>query len=363
MPDQADRKDTDPPGSRKPPATIYDVARHLGVSPSTVSRALNKPGRINAKTEQRIREAAAELNYRLNPMARALPTGRTGTIGLILSDITNPVYFPLVRGAERIASEGGYTLVLAESQESPGREAETSERLLRSIDGLILVASRLDDDEIHELSDRKPLIIVNRAVEGVPSIVPDPGPGIRGALDHLGALGHASLAYLSGPPGSWMNHLRWETLLEEAPKRRMTVVEIGSGAPTREGGRDGFRRVQASGVTAVVTYNDLMAIGLLDACRREGVAVPAGLSIVGFDDIFGSDFTTPPISTIRSPLDMVGEAAAQRLIALATKQNVALDDSLVTDFVLRESTSAPDPDRAKSPGHDVPGALVEGVSP
>src|SRR3954454_6050700 len=304
-----------PSGNRKPPATIYDIARVAGVSPSTVSRALNKPGRLSAATEKRIKEAAASLDYRLNPMARALPTGRTGTLGLILSDITNPVYFNLVRGAERVTTAGGYTLVLAESQESAELEEETAERLVAAVDGLVLVSSRLSDETIQDLADRKPLIVVNREVPGVPGIVPDVTPGIRAALDHLAELGHRSLAFLSGPAASYMSRLRWETLLEEAPQRGMTIVEIGPGAPTLDGGEAGLRRVLASGVTGVLAYNDLMAIGLLGASRDAGVDVPTRLSIVGFDDIFGSDFTTPPITTIRTPLDLTGEEAVHQLVA------------------------------------------------
>lgn len=326
---------------RKSAATIYDIARHLGVSPSTVSRALNKPGRINVKTEQRIRQAAAELNYRINPMARALPTGRTHTLGLILTDITNPVYFPLVRGAERITAAAGYTLVLAESQESGAQEAESAQRLLQSIDGLVLVASRLDDERIRALANLKPLVLVNRVVDGLPAVVPDVLAGIRDALDHLASLGHTSLAFLSGPSASWMSRLRWETLLDEAPRRGMTLVEIGPGVPTLDGGEQGLRRVRASGVTAVVAYNDLMAIGLLRACRRAGIDVPSRLSIVGFDDIFGSDFTTPPITTVRTPLDLVGEEAVHRVLAALGDDESPAPRRIGAEFVRRESTAAP----------------------
>ena len=110
------------PRKRESAATIYDIARIAGVSPSTVSRALNKPGRLSASTEKRILEAAAELNYQANPMARALPTGRTLTIGLVVADITNPMIFDVVRGAGHEATLNDYTLVLVESEESPGRE-------------------------------------------------------------------------------------------------------------------------------------------------------------------------------------------------------------------------------------------------
>jgi LacI family transcriptional regulator len=326
---------------RKPAATIYDIARHLGISPSTVSRALNKPGRINAKTEQRVREVAAELNYRINPMARALPTGRTNTLGLILTDITNPVYFPLVRGAERITAAARHTLVLTESQESGEREAESAQRLLQSVDGLVLVASRLDDEQIRKLAEVKPLVLVNRAVEGLPAVVPDVVAGIRDALDHLASLGHTSLAFLSGPSASWMSRLRWETLLDEAPPRGMTIVEIGPGAPTLDGGEHALRRVRASGVTAVVAYNDLMAIGLLRACRDAGIEVPARLSIVGFDDIFGSDFTSPPITTIRTPLDLAGEEAVHRVLAALGDDAVPEPRLVSAQFVERASTASP----------------------
>ncbi|WP_280416183.1 LacI family DNA-binding transcriptional regulator [Nocardia carnea] len=331
-----------PGGNRGADVTIYDIARAAEVSPSTVSRALHKPGRINAKTAQHIRDTAQALGYRINPLARALPTGRTRMLGLLLSDITNPVFFDLVRGAERITARQRYTLVVAESQETAALEWETADRLLPSVDGLVLVASRLGDDQIQRLDDQRPVLLVNRVVPGVTGIVPDVLPGIRAALDHLADLGHRSLAFLSGPANSWMSTLRWETLLDEAPRRSMTVVEIGPGEPTTEGGRKSLRRVVASGVTAVVTYNDLMAIGLLQASKNADIAVPERLSIVGFDDIFGSDFTTPPITTIRTPLGAMGEEAVRRLIAqIDDEEPEGGDKPLETVFVQRGSTTTP----------------------
>lgn len=329
-------------GNRGAGVTIYDVAKAADVSPSTVSRALHKPGRINAETAQHIRETAQSLGYRINPHARALPTGRTRMLGLILSDITNPVFFDFVRGAERVTAQQQYTLVVAESQETAALELETADRLIPSVDGLVLVASRLGDDQVQRLDEQRPLLVVNRAVPHVAGIVPDILPGIRAALDHLAALGHRSLAFLSGPANSWMSSLRWEALLDEALRRSMTIVEIGPGEPTTDGGRQSLRRVLASGVTAAVTYNDLMAIGLLQASKAAGIAVPERLSIVGFDDIFGSDFTTPPITTIRTPLGTMGEEAIRRLIAeIDDEQPDGSDIPLETVFVQRGSTAAP----------------------
>lgn len=326
-------------GNRKPVVTIYDVARHAGVSPSTVSRALNKPGRINRNTEKRIQEAASELGYRLNPMARALHTGRTGTLALMVSDITNPVYFELIRGAERVAAGEGSTLVLAESQESPELERASVERLQPAVDGVVLVGSRLSDEDIRDLSRVKPLILVNRTVDGIPAVVPDIEPGVTELLDHLQALGHRSIGYLSGPTASWINELRWTTLFDRAVERGLSIVELGPSVPTREGGAAILPRVRAAAVTAVVAYNDLIAMGLLRACRDAGIRVPEDLSIVGFDDIFGADLTSPALTTVRSPMRELGEGAVRRLLAEIAGQPADNGLKLTTELIVRESTA------------------------
>ncbi|MFF2050252.1 LacI family DNA-binding transcriptional regulator [Leifsonia sp. NPDC058194] len=325
--------------ARKPPATIYDVAKATGVSPSTVSRALNKPGRLNEATERRIREAAEALDYRINPMARALPTGKTGTLAVLVSDITNPVYFDVVRGAERVATANGLTLVFAESQESPELERATAERLQTSVDGLFLVASRLDDAQIGELAAVKPVVVANRLVPGVPAVVPDPRPGITAALEELRERGHRRIAYLSGPEASWMNDVRWRTLFQFAVDRGMSIVEIVSSAPTREGGAEALQRVLAADVSAVLAYNDLLALGLLRAARDQDVDIPTRLSIVGFDDIFGADLPTPALSTIRSPLREVGEAGIRRLLSEIDGAAEVDIPRLPTTFVSRESVA------------------------
>jgi LacI family transcriptional regulator len=325
--------------------TIYDIARLAGVNPSTVSRALSQPGRINAKTEQRIRAAAEELDYRVNPIARALPTGRTKTLGLVVADITNPVIFGIVRGAERAAADAGYTLIIAESQESGEREATTVERVLPSVDGLVLATTRLDDAQILRLAERKPIVAINRDVPGLTSVLPDVGRGVDELADHLAELGHRSLAYLSGPESSWISARRWEALLDAAPRRGMSLVEIGPGSPTLEGGAAAISRVVASGVSAVVAFNDLMAIGLLRAAAERGIGIPSHLSVVGFDDIFGSDFTTPGITTVRAPLAEAGERAVKHLLARVAGGTDGSSaegiEPLATELVVRGSTGRP----------------------
>jgi LacI family transcriptional regulator len=294
--------------------TIYDVAKLAGVNPSTVSRALNSPGRINEKTEAKVRAAARDLRYRLNPMARALPTGRTNTLGLILSDITNPMIAGIVRGAQQAASERGYTLLLAESQESAELEATAVDRMIASVDGLVLAASRLDDERIEQAAEDRLTVLINRDVAGIESVIGDVEPGIDEAVAHLHLLGHRRIVYLSGPQTSWMSGHREAVIRAVAERRGVEIEVLGPNRPTLEMGTEALPRIVATGATAVVAYNDVMAIGLLRAAQQQGLDIPAELSIVGFDDVFGSDFTSPPLTTVRMPLMVLGELAVRRLL-------------------------------------------------
>lgn len=309
-----------PAAARKPGgkgnATIYDIARLAGVNPSTVSRALSKPGRVSAKTQKLIEDAAAELHYQVNPFARALPTGRTNTFGLIVADITNPTFFDIIRGAQATGMARDYTLVLAESAESSVTELTAARRMVPTVDGLILASPRMDDDDIRTIARDKPVVVINREVEGVPCVVPDVRKGISEAVRSLAANGHRKVAYIAGPAQSWMSARRWEGVQDACEWSRLEAVRLESTKPTVDGGREAARGVRDSGATAVLTYNDLLAIGLMQELQAAGITVPDHISIVGFDDIFGADFTTPPLTTVRSPLGECGSVAATRLLEL-----------------------------------------------
>jgi len=318
--------------------TIYDIAELAGVNPSTVSRALGKPGRISAATAAKVRAAAERLDFRVNPMARALQTGKTKMIGLVLADITNPVVFGIVRGAEHAAAEAGYTLVIAESQESGENEAEAIERLLPSVDALVLATTRLAAGRITELAGRKPVILINRAVDGVDSVLPDIDAGVVELIDHLASLGHRSVAFLAGPDTSWISARRWSSILAAAEARDMAIVEIGPNAPTITGGREALRRVSASRVTAVIAYNDLMALGLMQEAAAAGIPVPDRLSVVGFDDIFGSELISPTLTTVGTDLMAAGRQAVERLLA---EDDADCDlEPLPTRLIVRGSTGS-----------------------
>jgi len=319
-------------------ATIYDIAELAGVNPSTVSRALSKPGRISQKTESKIKAAADRLDFHVNPMARGLHTGRSHTLGLLVADITNPVIFGIVRGAEHAASAAGYTLVIAESQESGDAEAEAISRLLPSVDGIVLATTRLSDERISSVASRKPVVLINRPVEGVLSVLPDVETGVEALVDHLAGLGHRSLLYLSGPETSWISRRRWDHLLQTAADRDLAIVEVGPHSPTIEAGKLALRRVLAARSTAVIAFNDLMAIGLIQAATSAGIRVPEDLSVTGFDDIFGSELIVPALTTVRARLQTAGESAVAQLVELIDGGTPASNDLLETTLIVRDST-------------------------
>lgn len=298
----------------RPTATILDVAKLAGVSPSTVSRALSIPGRVAESTAVRVRAAAAELGYFPNPAAKALLSGRTRTIGLVLADITNPVVFGIIRGAGRACARAGYTLVISESQVSGTPEAELAAKLLPGVDGLILGFTWLLDEEIEKLAALRPLALVNRTMPGVQGVVPDLDPGVHELIDHLAEQGRTVIAYVSGPPASWMNRRRWESVYRAARERGLSIFEIPTDDPSIDGGRAAYERIAASPAAAVIAYNDLLAIGIMQAAQEAGLDVPRDLSIVGFDDIFGAALTTPGLTTVAAPLEQMAERAVALLL-------------------------------------------------
>jgi len=302
--------------------TIHDVAARAGVAASTVSRALNNPGRVNAATRERVQRIAAELNYVPSSQARALSSGRTRTVALLVPDITNPFYFDLIRGTQHQLKAAGYSQVLLDTEESANQESESLERLRKTCDGVILTASRLSDEQIVAASRVHPLVTVNRNVHGVPSVLLDVPSAINQAIDHLLSLGHRRICYVSGPPNSFSNRWRWRAINEAIRSRRrpggmeVEAVRIGPFAPQTTSGAGAADAMINTGATAAIAYNDLLAIGMLHRFAARGLSVPDDVSIVGCDDIFGADFCNPPLTTMTAPIEQAGRAATTMLLGL-----------------------------------------------
>ncbi|WP_045729941.1 LacI family DNA-binding transcriptional regulator [Pseudarthrobacter chlorophenolicus] len=303
------------PVSASRPATIHDIAALCGVAPSTVSRALSTPDRVNIRTRERIQAAAVELNYTPNSQAKALSSGKTGAVGVLVPDITNPFYFDLIRGTQLQLKAAGYTQLLVDTEESDEVEASAIQQLRKSADGLIVGASRLTDEALLAARAAMPLVAINRDVPDVPAVIIDTPAATGQALDHLISLGHTKVAYVSGPVSSQSNARRWDALSLASEERGIEVVKLGPFAPKTQSGAAAADTAVHSGATACIVFNDLIAIGMLQRLRERGVRVPGDMSIVGCDDIFGADFCNPPLTTMSSPIEQAGRVAVTMLLA------------------------------------------------
>ncbi|MGW3605463.1 LacI family DNA-binding transcriptional regulator [Micromonospora sp. NPDC005161] len=341
---------TRPPDKR---ATIYDVAAEANVSPSTVSRAFSKPSRVNSETAERVRQVAERLGYRTNPLARALTTSRTHMIALVIPDITNPVYAEIVRGAQEASLGGEYTTVLIDAQESDRLERAVIERTMSTVDGFLLASSRMSDSAIRMFAKQRPVVVLNRAIADVPCVVTDNPRGVRRAAEHLGELGHDHITYVAGPEASWANGIRWRSLLEAGMELEIKVRKIGPFSPTIEGGERAVEELCAHPPTAVLAFNDQMAIGLIRGLGWMGVDVPGDVSVVGFDNILAADIVTPGLTTVAAPFYAEGSAATRHLLTMieGAPGHTGRPMVLPVRLVVRSSTAErnPSPGRARPP--------------
>ena len=322
--------------------TIYDVARAAGVAPSTVSRAFSRPDRVNADTAAMIRATAADLGYRTNPLARALPTGQTSMIALATADITNPYYFEIIRGAQDAAAERGYTTLLSDAQESVTRERESLERAIPTVEGIVLASTRMSDSAIRMVAKQRPLIVINRDITDVPHVVADHAMSVRQAVDHLVGLGHRHITYLSGPDAAWVNAMRWRALRSYAAEHEVQVRRVGPYPPTATGGRQAAEEFRDHRTSAVIAYNDLLAIGFIRRLVSLGARVPQDVSVIGFDNIFVTQLTSPEITSVAPPLRTLGSMAVHNLLALigGASSTTVRPLALPTRLYARDSTAA-----------------------
>lgn len=320
------------------PPTIYDVAAAAGVSPSTVSRAFSRPGRVGAETAARIHRVAAELGYRANAITGA--SGRTSAVAMVVPDVTNPVYSRLIRGFEAAASTAGYTVVLADTRWSMVQERTVLDRILPAVDGLVVTGSRLSDRGMRAAAGHRALVMLNRIVPGTRTVMVDTAAGVDAALRHLAGLGHRSVTYVGGPTASWADGMRWRSLLDAAPRFGLKVCRIGPYPPTMAGGTAAIGKLLPHLPSAVLVFNDLVAIGMLHGLKEAGIGVPDDMSVIGFGNVFGADFCTPPLTTVGAPMRAMGTAAFEQLQRAMSGE--AMDTqaivSLTAHLVVRGST-------------------------
>lgn len=322
------------------PVTIKDVARAAGVSPSTVSRALTAPDVVQPETRARVQQAAASLGYQPNRAARGLITGRTGNLGLIVPDLTNPFFPEVVKGVQARARDSDFSVFLADTDEDPTAEAALVRALIKQVDGIVYCSPRTNEEELRTLAGETPMVLLNRRVGRIPSVTIDNTDAIRHAVAHLQALGHARVGFVAGPRNSWSNRERTRVLRAAIAAAGLELVELGSVAPQFSGGVAAADLVLAAGVTAVIAYNDLVALGLLSRFAARGVAVPAEMSVIGFDDIVFAEMVSPALTTLAQPKERSGRAGVDLLLQLLEDPDRAgvQRRELTSQLMVRDST-------------------------
>jgi DNA-binding LacI/PurR family transcriptional regulator len=326
--------------------SITDIARAAGVAPSTVSRALQDHPRISPQKRAAIRALAQEMGYQPSQIARSLVTGRTRTLGIVITDVTDPFVAEVLKGAEQAGREEGYSLLFATSRRDPGQELLAARLLLgREVDGLIVISSRAAGQYADLLkSNGMPLVLVNHNLNDrhAHSVRTDNREGIQQAVAHLWGLGHSRIAFVAGPEGGRSSRERLEAFREAGSTLGVPQVPewVVEGRGLLEDGARAFRALSSvqQRPTAVICYNDLTAIGLMAAASEAGVQIPREISIVGYDNIPLSAFTTPPLTTVEQPKEELGRMAVLNCVRALSGAEVS-EVILPNTLVIRKSTA------------------------
>lgn len=350
-----------PAGGRR--ATLKDVAEAVGVHVSTVSRALNPETRhlITQPIVDRILEASRQLGYQPNSAAYSLRTNRTRTVGVVVPDITNSIFPPIIRGVEDLMTQRGYATLVVNTDGRAQREATILETLFaRGVDGLVIASAEREDGAIRALAARgTPIVTVNRRTDdaSIASVTNDETEGVRLMLNHLVALGHRMIATIAGNQHLSTGQRRYEAFLRHAVEMGLEVspARVGFAASFNE--TDGERcmeELMARGgdFSAVLCANDRLAIGAIMALRRRGLSCPADVSVTGFNDMAMVDRIDPPLTTVRIQQYRVGAAAAQMLLERMNKRNETCAPQHIVmpvELVVRGSTAPPAPEPMGAP--------------
>jgi LacI family transcriptional regulator len=327
---------------KKSVPTIRDVAAAAGVSTATVSKYVNGAQRFSPAVEATIKAVIEQLGYRSNPLAQSMITGRTNTIGLSVLDISNPHFTSIVKGANRVALEHGYTLLLVDTDENPDRERPLLEALSRRVDGMILFSRMQEADMGWVVQLDKPTVFFGRPSEiRLPSVSSDDQRGAYMITQHLVTLGHKHIAYL-GFSRSRRDQERMGGIRACIEANKLTLTTYDANAPSAmEGERLASSIMLASEhPDALICYNDLMALGFMKEAQTLGFRIPADISVAGFDNIQFGRYTSPPLTSVDLQSERMGVAAMEKLLKIIDGKPT--DDLTLTEpqLILRASTLA-----------------------
>jgi DNA-binding LacI/PurR family transcriptional regulator len=328
---------------------ILEVAHRAGVSTATVSRTINGSNKVAPKTAERVRRAIAALNYYPNTNARALGSGRSRLLGLIISDITNPFFPELVKSFEDVAVKNGLDVIVSNTSYSKERTELCVQRMLeRKVDGVAVMTSEMDEHLIERLHSRQiPMVFLDTGEpeRGISNIVIDYGAGIDDAVEHLVSLGHSIIGFISGPIDLSSARTRREAFLKSLKREKLStsrrLIEIGN--HRIDGGRIAMERLLQVDPrpTAVLASNDLTAIGAIGAIHQHGLRVPEDISIVGFDDIEISAFIYPPLTTVRLSRTEIADRAFHALYTASDRAQFEAAEYTIRPELIVRGTTAP----------------------
>ncbi len=322
---------------------MYEVARRAGVSIATVSRVFTRPQIVADATRLRVQAAANELGYAPSATARAMAKGRAGAIGLLVQDLADPFHAAIVKGVQREVRRAGLLLHCADHGDSPADEPMVLRELAEQVDGLLLYTLRSPDDPelTGAIGRRVPTVLIDNPAPAAPAVLMSTADGFAQAVEHLWALGHDEVVYVTGnPPQAYPATDRLRAVEVSCRRHDLGLTVLGPFRPTFESGVRAADLVIAAEGTAVIAYNDQMALGLIRRLTERGVRVGPGLSVVGVDDTWVARQVTPALTTVRMPCAQAGAAAARLLIDLtAGRQHSAHERiTLSTELIVRAST-------------------------
>jgi LacI family transcriptional regulator len=336
---------------------IREIARKAKVSTATVSRAINRVPTVDPQLAKRVWKVVDELGYYPNTQARALVLGRSRIFGLIVSEITNPFFPEIVQTFENLAVENNYEILLTSTVHDPKRMESSVRRMIeRRVDGVAILTFGMEESLIEHLRFRKvPLVFVDVGpdVPGIANIRINYQNGIRQAVQHLAALRHTRIAFVSGPP-----ELKSALARREAFKASMTEIGLSPdliviGDHRMEGGMEALLELNrlSDRPTAVLCSNDMTAIGVMREAYDQNIRIPDDLSVVGFDDIRLAEFTIPPLTTVQMSQHELAKIAFQALLNEVASEPTGHQHhkyELTTSLVLRRSTALAQPGRSST---------------
>jgi DNA-binding LacI/PurR family transcriptional regulator len=326
--------------------TMEDVAREAGVSRALVSLVMRDQPNVSEARATRVRAAVARLGYRPNAMARSLASRRTKTVGVILDDLRNPFFAEIAGGVEKLASELGYQLLLSAGGRQARRERASLATLLEyRVDGVILVSPRMQARDIAAAAAELPVVLVGRQVRGVDAdfVLIDETHGTELVLDHLAELGHEQIAHVDGGRGAGGPQRSAAYVRGMRARRLGRHARVISGDFTEEAGTEAAQRLLAEPElpTAIFASNDLVATGLLGGFDRAGIAVPAELSIVGYDNVSIAHLAHVSLTTVDQPRTEMGRLALELLLDRIENRRPSVVRLIEPTLIVRSTTAPP----------------------